>query len=84
MRLVTLNNDDPREILEIARIQNNDDMLSVIAMIRRAYNKARDQCVDTDGVGLYRSQGSAKALKEVLDAFDNARDIAGSPDFRLR
>jgi len=71
--------ENDREIFEISRIQENDDFISLQAMIKRAEIQAKNYCVTYDGAPLYRAQGAATVLKELLDALDDARRINVSP-----
>ena len=75
MKIVTLNKEDERELLEIARIQDDNDFLTVIAMIRRARNKARDMAEKLSGEHLYKALGGSIILGELLEAFEDAKTI---------
>lgn len=80
IRTIALNPDDKREVFEIARIQNGDDFLSLRALIRRGLNTAKENCIDKDGVILYRNQGAAIVLRELLETFETAKELAEKRD----
>jgi hypothetical protein len=84
LKVCILNSQDPREVFEIARVQNHDDFIGIEGLIRRGLANARDRCIDEEGVKLNQCQGAAKALRELLDQFELAKRLAADPQYAKR
>lgn len=63
---------EPEVAQALVSLRGNPSFSSVLNWIERSVEKDKNTCVDAEGVTLHRAQGSAKTLREILDAFAEA------------
>jgi hypothetical protein len=65
----------PEVAQALSNLRGNPDFQTVLKWVRDAESKEQEKCVDSDGLVLYRAQGSAKTLRAFTETFDGAPDL---------
>ena len=69
---------DNETIVRLSRLQNNNDVIAFIDLIRESKVKLDNTWHQLPKDDFEKYQGAGQALKEIIDIFDQAEELARS------
>ncbi len=66
---------DAKAALALTNLRASADFRSLIEWLKEDEKVELQRCVDLDGVALHRSQGAAKKLQQLFDAYLQAPSV---------